>query len=624
MDQERDYRALVKQAQLGDRASLDNLSRLVWERLYAYVYRIVLREDLAQDIVQESMLEMFKIFGKLERADRFWPWLRGIAFNKIRRHYTEATDDRKVPLSRVRELQAQKEDEDAGLAKVVGDELKQVVFAAMGELRPRYRKVLTMRCYEEMEYSEIAELLDCSELVVRVLFFRAKKSLQRALGRKGFGKGFVLVALVLFGKMTAPTKAAAAQISVTVTTTKVGVVAGLIGMAASKTALVLMTTAGVLAIGTMVPTSGPDETPGAGKPAVNSYVTKAPSLPAETIEELWYYFPKSADGPVMMRVMKSDSQRAGSYCAWRQDDRANYYFDKAGNTIYINNHRMYGSDLAVQRLPTDKAKLREFLVQVEGGGEDMEYVPGHGEGLLVIIGRGVEGNANWPRVIRHQNVLDEECFRYDWPAGIRTVDNRDAMHRRGWTYFRVEGEIDGEKVSGVGRMPFVYAASTKHGPWLRLNVGHRLVVVDAGTEALVYNSSGQVTASYAGGSFFRGLARPWVGLHTIDVVRRDAAGQQVWFETKYDARDRKAEVILTCTEGKLVYAVDMEKDVIEKVAFSGGDGTQADLRFSYLQDIDGASDEFVQPRITRSYGSKRRQGPGLLWLVRLARGNLGK
>lgn len=76
MDDNREYIELVKQAQLGERGSLDCLAELVRGRSYAYVYRIVLQDDLAQDIVQESMLEMFKIFGKLDRADRFWPWLR--------------------------------------------------------------------------------------------------------------------------------------------------------------------------------------------------------------------------------------------------------------------------------------------------------------------------------------------------------------------------------------------------------------------------------------------------------------------------------------------------------------------------------------------------------------------
>ena len=49
MDQGREYILLVQQAQLGDRGSLDNLAELVRGRLYAYIYRIVLRDDIVQD-----------------------------------------------------------------------------------------------------------------------------------------------------------------------------------------------------------------------------------------------------------------------------------------------------------------------------------------------------------------------------------------------------------------------------------------------------------------------------------------------------------------------------------------------------------------------------------------------
>ena len=73
MDDDKDYIELVQQAQLGNRESLDTLAGLVRGRLYAYVYRIVLQEHLAQDIVQESMLEMFKVLGKMKRSDMFWP-----------------------------------------------------------------------------------------------------------------------------------------------------------------------------------------------------------------------------------------------------------------------------------------------------------------------------------------------------------------------------------------------------------------------------------------------------------------------------------------------------------------------------------------------------------------------
>ena len=201
MDEDKEYIELVEKAQLGNRESFDTLAELVRDRLYAYVYRIVLQEHLAQDIVQESMLEMLKVLGKLKRSDRFWPWLRGIAFNKMRRHYMEEKHRRTMRTSGPANPRPDCSDDRTGLANMVTEELKQVVVNAMADLNPRYRKVLTMRWYEEMEYSEIAELMQCSELSVRVLFCRAKRALYKRLSKKGFGKGFMVTALILFGKM---------------------------------------------------------------------------------------------------------------------------------------------------------------------------------------------------------------------------------------------------------------------------------------------------------------------------------------------------------------------------------------------------------------------------------------
>jgi len=153
MDEDKDYIELVEQARLGNRESLDTLAELVRGRLCAYVYRIVLQEQLANDIVQESMLEMFKVLDKLERADRFWPWLRGIAFNKIHEHHREEKNRRTVITSQPGNPSHPAPEDKAGLAKMVAEELTQAVINTMGELKPQYRKVLTMRCYEGMEYS---------------------------------------------------------------------------------------------------------------------------------------------------------------------------------------------------------------------------------------------------------------------------------------------------------------------------------------------------------------------------------------------------------------------------------------------------------------------------------------
>ena len=95
-----------------------------------------------------------------------------------------------------------------GLKNLINKELSQAIVDAMAKLKLRHRNILVLRCCEQLPYSEIAEVMDCSEMAARVLFFRAKHSLKGKLSKHGFGKGMLLGAMGLFGHMTSPADAA--------------------------------------------------------------------------------------------------------------------------------------------------------------------------------------------------------------------------------------------------------------------------------------------------------------------------------------------------------------------------------------------------------------------------------
>ncbi len=614
----KEHAELVRKARLGDKECLNRLAEAARVHLREYVLRLTLREDLTQDIVQESILEMFKVFDKLKRTEKFWSWLDGIAFNKIRSHYGRQWRHKTISLSDI-DRQIAIGDSQSALADMVNRELKQIVLISMRELSPRYRAVLTMRCYKDMPYSEIAGLMGCTEFGAQSLFYRAKKALAKKLSRHGLGKGYLLAALVLFGKLTASTEAAVANVSVTAATLKVGAAASLAAIVTSKTAIVSVATTAAIAGGAMVVTLGTDMID-IGPERINaqtSFNTPAPTVTKGT-EQCWYFFPEGPGKPVMMRLLKLNASGKNSYCRNLQNQHANYYYDK--NTIYVNNFRMYSPDLSVARLPTDGEDLSRFISRVEGRQADTERVSSRGKGLLVISKRSSEyGNRIW-RTDRHFNVLEEEYFQFDWPQDARIVDNRDEMHKRGWTYFRITGRVNGQQVSGTGRMPFVYAASGQSGPWLEIRLESGTKIVDSASGTCVIDGSGKAVAAYAAGSFFKGLGRPWMGLHTIDTVRRDAAEKQVWFETKGLPGGAKAEVVLTQEQTRLVYTIDMETDVIEKITFSANNGIEGELEFSYLQDIDNLGNEFTRPR-TGSYRRPQQNPPGILWLAKLVNGS---
>jgi len=254
MSSDGNYLNLIYDAQLGNQESMDRLAELVRDRLFAYIYRLTLNYDLTEDLLQETLLEMVKSLKELEHVDRFWFWLFRTAMGKVQHHFRRRQHRRMVQISAIekeRLLKRTKGDYNDGLNKMVRKELSEAILEAMRKLKIRYRNVLTLRCFEQMPFSEIAVLMNCNELRARVLFFRAKNSLKWHLSRRGFSKKFLLVGLALFGLITAPAKAASATTTVTAASLEAGFTATLIGALFSKlgVAFVTATTTVTLTLG---------------------------------------------------------------------------------------------------------------------------------------------------------------------------------------------------------------------------------------------------------------------------------------------------------------------------------------------------------------------------------------
>ncbi|MBN2588883.1 MAG: RNA polymerase sigma factor [Sedimentisphaerales bacterium] len=607
---------LVKKAQLGDKDSLNRLAEEARVYLHEYVMRLTLQKDLTQDIVQESILEMFKVFHKLKNADRFLAWLDGIAFNKVRSHYGRKWRHKTISLSDFNGELACHEGQNA-LADTINNELKQIVIKSMRELAPRYRAIIIMRCYKDMSFSEIAESLSCTKFGAQSLFYRAKRSLAKKLGSYGLGKGSLLMALVLFGKLTSTSEAAAANLAVTAATLNVGTAATLAGMVASKTAIVSLVAAGALTGGTVAVNQGILSNDNQNQDTNIFFNSSEESSITDNMQQSWLYFPDGSGNSVMMRLLKYDDSGQNPYCQYMQNQHANYYYDN--DTVSINNSRIYNPDLSVARLPNDNVDMSRFISRVEGRQSNIEHISGNKKGLLLISGY---SNDNKIRVIdRYSTILEEEYFQSNWPQSTKVVDNRDEMHKRGWTYFTVEGNIGGKNISGTGQIPLVYEASNKFRPWLKIQLSDGSRIIDTNKGACIVDKNGKTTEIYQAGTFFSGLSRPWMGLHSVDTVRRDAAKEHIEFETKLLSGTNNAEVTLTYEQNELVYTIDMKNDLVKKIVFSSANSDENELRFNYLQNIDDSDDSFVEPIFPRNARSTQNS-PGIKWLVELVNNNL--
>lgn len=647
----RDEIELVRRARQGHVQSMNQLAQEVKGTLWAYIYRVTLDPDLTQDLSQETLLAMVKSIDSLNSAEHFRPWLYRIAQSKIQQHYRAKQKKAAVSTSAsYRDFLWRQRDhrQDDGLHRLLQKELSKKILLAMRQLRQQYRAVLSLRCFEQLPYLDIAVAMQCSEVKARVLFFRAKHALKKQLVRQGLSKGMLLTCLGLYGKLTAPADAASATVTVTAASTKVGVTAAVIATAGTKVGLTAAALAllGLATVGGIRALSEPVLPDRAEVKSIHytvqarNYARGAVGSLSNGAYEQWYYFPEGVDGPMFMRMQRYDPLQKQTLCAWLQNDQGNYYYDSAKNEVYINNYRLWLSSLAVRSLPTDSVEFTDLLSEVEGNVEGVNYDRDSGTGLLIssIDDRFVD--VPHFRTSYNYNTLGERMFQYSWPAGVPMVDRRDQMHKRGWTYFRIDGQIDGQIVSGRGRIPFVYRAWKEHPPWMRLNIGDRLEIFDCDKGAGLRGADGSLRAVYPPETFFAGLPRPWMGMHAIDIVRRDAASQRLWFETSpADPRLRgdmlaPAEAgedrIVTVTHQEsgtntqVVCTIGMENDIIKTITFAVNGTPKGSMAFSYLQDIEPADNEFTQPDTPDDFRTATQEAPAVLWLIHLGHGDLGE
>jgi len=645
MSEEQKWTELVKLAQQGHGNSVDLLAREAQGRLCAYVYRVTLDSELTEDLSQEVLLQMVKSLDGLNKAESFWPWMYRIAQSKIQQYYKTRWKTALVSdPAFFQDFLTYRGDyhKDEGLCQLVNKDLSKKVMAAMKQIRQQYRAVLSLRCFEDLSYSDIAVTMQCSEVKARVLFFRAKQALKKELSHQGLSKSLLLMSLGLFGRLTAPAEGGASVVTVTATTTQVGLTAAAIATASSRLGIATLAAIAVVLAGVGVmslrPEKPPLESPISSRADVKSLLfttqlqdnsPEARGSLSKGAYEQWFYFPDGVDGPMFMRMQRWDPQKQNKLCAWLEDGQANYYFDSGKNIVYINNCRVCWSSLKVRRLPTDTAEFSEFLSNVEDNVKGLgSYVRDPNTGLLTSFVDYRFNNAPDFQTEYLYNTVGPEQFRYDWPADIPIVDDRDQMHKRGWTYFIINGTVGEQEITGRGCIPFVYNAAKERPAWLTLKIGQDLEITDCSRGAYLQRGDKNIIAAYPAGTFFKGLARPWMGMHTANIVRRDAAEQQILFQSERAQNETDAIVAIFHKEQQnstdLIYTIDMENDVIKTITFDVNGQARGSLIFSYLQDIDQLANQFAEPAISAGSQPPTRQNPGIRWLIYLAQGNLGK
>ena len=174
--------ALIQRILVGDESAFASLVRKYQKQVHALAWRKIRDFHIAEDIVQETFLQVYRKLETLEDPTQFSRWLYQIADrlciawfrkNRIQTEPLEETDISEVGTEAYSRYIA------AEHAKTSAETQRDLVEKLLAKLKGRDREVITLHYFEEMTSSEIGTFLGVSENTIKGRLHRARQRLKK-------------------------------------------------------------------------------------------------------------------------------------------------------------------------------------------------------------------------------------------------------------------------------------------------------------------------------------------------------------------------------------------------------------------------------------------------------------
>ena len=179
---------LIKKFQEGDVGAYNQLVSRFKDRLLNFIYRFVNDLDLAEDLVQDTLLKLYTHKDSYREIAKFSTWLYTIAANLAR---TELRKKKRRKTFSVTELS--REDREFIIASsdvdpsedLSSQNFEKSVQQALAELPDDFKTIIILRDIQELSYDEISKIVDVPLGTVKSRINRGRVKLQQLLKKKG-------------------------------------------------------------------------------------------------------------------------------------------------------------------------------------------------------------------------------------------------------------------------------------------------------------------------------------------------------------------------------------------------------------------------------------------------------
>lgn len=178
---------LVRQAKAGDEAALTELIRRHQGRVYNHALRLMGSPQDAEEVLQDTFLQVYRNLGRFEERSRFSTWVYRIATNEALMRLRKASRKREVFFEDTPSEDPWGDDvrdfARSPLDDVLDQEIRGRLQEVLAELPEEYRVVFTLRDIDGLSNAEVAEVLGISVPAVKSRLHRSRLHLRNRLSR---------------------------------------------------------------------------------------------------------------------------------------------------------------------------------------------------------------------------------------------------------------------------------------------------------------------------------------------------------------------------------------------------------------------------------------------------------
>lgn len=179
----------IRRAQTGDPAAITELIQSQQHYVYSIAMSVLHQPEDAADLTQEAFIRLLRVLPQYNGESRFTTWLYRMVVNlgrdELRRRGRQVpiatpADDSEDSLDPLDTVAA--EDRWGDPVRALSDaELHGAVRQALAQIEPQYKLALTLFYFDDMKYTDIAEVLDLPLNTVKSHIRRGKERLAMLL-----------------------------------------------------------------------------------------------------------------------------------------------------------------------------------------------------------------------------------------------------------------------------------------------------------------------------------------------------------------------------------------------------------------------------------------------------------